>query len=114
MKVIPRRVYDRVMFDELDINMSERNNINSLTSLNHNQLSSEAFRPMIQYAWCASGYTDTHPGSFKTVAEICLSLDIEMCVALSCDAASFTCCSWCRKPLRFTHFFLNYHFHSFL
>ncbi|CAF1517005.1 unnamed protein product [Didymodactylos carnosus] len=69
MKVIPRRIYDRVMLDELDINMGERNNIIRLTSLNHNQLSSESFRRMIQYTWYASGYTDAHPGPFKTVAE---------------------------------------------
>ena len=66
MKVIPRRLYDRVLLDELDINISERNNIIRLMSLTHNQLSAEVFRPMIQYAWYASGYIDNHPGSFKT------------------------------------------------
>ena len=65
MKVIPRRVYDRVLLDELDINISERNNIIRLMSLTHNQLSAEVFRPMIQYAWYASGYIDNHLGSFK-------------------------------------------------
>ncbi|CAF1285980.1 unnamed protein product, partial [Didymodactylos carnosus] len=69
MKVIRRRIYDRVMLDEHDINMSERNNSIRLTSLNHNQLSSESFRRMIQYAWYASRYTDAHPGPFKTVVE---------------------------------------------
>jgi len=111
MKVIPRQMYDRVMLDELDINMSERNNIIRLTSLNHNQLSSETFRRMIKYAWYASGYTDTHLGPFKTVVEVCFSFDIATCAAPSCNAGSFICCSWCHKPLCFTHFFLNYHFH---
>jgi hypothetical protein len=90
MKVIPRRLYDRVLLDELDINMSERNNIIRLMSLTHNQLSSEIFRPMIQ---------------------VCFSFDAAICAVSPCDAAPFICCSWCEKPLCFSHFFLNYHFH---
>ena len=67
-KVIPRRLFDRVLLDELGINISEYNNIICRTSLTRNQLSSEVFHRMIQYAWYASTYTDNHPGSFKTVA----------------------------------------------
>jgi hypothetical protein len=111
MKVIPRRLYDRVLLDELYINISERNNIIRLVSLTHNQLSSEVFRRMIQYAWYASGYTDNHPGSFKTVSEVCFSFDATVCAMSSCDVVPFICCSWCAKPLCFNHFFLNYHFH---
>jgi hypothetical protein len=73
MKVIPRGIYDRVMLDELDISMSERNNSIRLTSLNHNQLASETFHRRIPYAWYANGYTDTNRGPFKTVAEVCFS-----------------------------------------
>ena len=111
MKVIPRRLYDRVLLDGLDINISERNNIIRLTSLNHNQLSADVFRPMIQYAWYASGYTDNHPGSFKTVTEACFTFDAIVCAAPSCDASPFICCSWCQKPLCMNHFFMSYHFH---
>ncbi len=95
MKVIPRRLFDRVLLDELDVNISERNNIIRLTSLTHNQLSSEVFRKMIQYAWYASGYTDNHPGSFKTVTEVCFSFDATICAMPSCDASPFISCSWC-------------------
>ena len=41
MKVIPPQVNDRVMLDELDINIRDLNNIIRFTSLNHNQLLSE-------------------------------------------------------------------------
>jgi hypothetical protein len=113
MKVIPRRLYDRVPFDELDINISERNNIIRFMSLTHNQLSSEVFHPMIQYAWYASGYADIHPGPFKTLAEMCFSFNTTIFATPSCNAAPFICCSWCGKPLCFDHFFVNYHFHWF-
>lgn len=93
MKVIPRRLYDRVLLDELDISMSERNNIIRLVSLTHNQLSAKVFRPMIRYAWYASGYIDNHPGSFKTVGAVCFSFDAKICAQPSCDAAPFIYCS---------------------
>lgn len=111
MKVILRRLYDRVLLDELDINMSERNNIIRLMSLTHNQLCSEVFRPMIQYAWYASGYMVNHLGPFQTVPDVCFSFNAAICVVSPCDAAPFICCRWCKKPLCFSHFFLNYHFH---
>jgi hypothetical protein len=111
MKVIPRRLYDRLLRHELDIHISERNNIIRFTSLSHNQFSSEVFPLVIQYAWYASDYTDNHPGSFKTVAEVYFSFDVTICAAPPYGTAPFICCSWCHKSLRFNHFFLNYHFH---
>lgn len=59
MRVTPRVLYDRVLLDELNISISERNHIIRLMSLTHNQLSSEVFRAMIKCAWYARGYTDT-------------------------------------------------------
>ena len=58
-KAIARRAYDRVRLDDININMSERNNILRLQSLIHNQMSSPIFVPMITYAWYASGYSKT-------------------------------------------------------
>ena len=58
MKVIPRQIYDRVILDELDIYMSECNNIIRFIPLTQNQLSSETFHRMIQYAWYVSTYKD--------------------------------------------------------
>ena len=49
-KVIARRIYERVLLDELEIHLAQRNNIIHLQSLIHNQLSSSVFTPMIRYA----------------------------------------------------------------
>ena len=73
MKVISCRLYHRVLLDGLGINMSEQNSIIWPMSLTHTQLSATVFRPMIQYTWYASNYIDKHPGSFKTVGEVCFS-----------------------------------------
>jgi hypothetical protein len=112
MRVIPRRLYNRVLLDELDINISERNNIIRLMSLTHNQLSSEVFHRMIQYPWYTSGYTENHQGSFKTVSEVCFSFDATICAMSSCDVwvHSFAAAG---VPNHYVSiiFFLNYHFH---
>lgn len=93
MKLIPRRSSDRVLLDEIDINMSERNNVIRLMSLTHNQLFAKVFHSMIRYAWYASGYTDHHPGSFKTVVGVCFSFDATTCAPPSCDTGPLICCS---------------------
>ena len=46
-KVIAHRVYDRVILDDINIHLAERNNVIRLHSLIHNQLSAPIFVPMI-------------------------------------------------------------------
>lgn len=66
-----RLVFDHVQFNDIVINLSERNNVVRLNSVAHNQLSSHLFVPMIKYSWFASVYIDQHPGPFQTVNDIC-------------------------------------------
>jgi hypothetical protein len=47
MKSLFRRAYDRVILDQLQISMSERNNIIKLVSLCHSQMSADIFRGLI-------------------------------------------------------------------
>ena len=82
MKVIPRRLFDRELLDELDINVSKRNNIIRRMSITHNQLSSEVFRKMIQHAWYASDHIAIHAVFFKTVAEVCSSFYAKYLLAM--------------------------------
>ena len=63
-KVIAHRVYDRVILDDINIHLAERNNVIHLHSLIHNQLSAPIFVPMIRYAWFKSGYVDANSGQF--------------------------------------------------
>jgi hypothetical protein len=111
-KVIVRKVYERVLLDEIDIHLAQRNNIIYLQSLIHNQLSSPVFTPMIRYAWFKCGYTDVNPGSFQTVIEVCFKLKQDHCDTYSCDQFSFIRCSYCNKILCLQCFFLNYHTHG--
>ncbi|CAF1652580.1 unnamed protein product, partial [Adineta ricciae] len=65
IKNLAKKLYDRVALDQLDVNLHERNNINKLVSLIHNQLSAPVFKNMILYSWFASGYLKRDPSPFK-------------------------------------------------
>lgn len=113
-KYIARRMFDRVLLDGLDINLSERNCIIRSQSLIYNQLCAPVFRKMLQYAWHASGYIDDHPGSFLTVKQVCFTFDNVPNNGGCCESSPFICCSWCRNNFCFQHFFSDYHFHHSL
>ena len=110
-KGIARRVYDRVILDDIDIQMAQRNNIMRLHSLNHNQISAPIYKPIIRYAWFKSGHLHNHPGQFQTVTDVCFKLSQPHCDISSCDSFSFIRCSYCRKILCVNHFFIEYHMH---
>ena len=111
-KVIVRRVHERVLLDEIDIHLAQRNNIIRLQSIIHNQLSSPVFVPMIRYAWFKSGYTDVDPRPFQSVTQVCFKFKQDYCDVHSCDQYAFIRCSHCSKILCFQDFFVNFHIHD--
>ena len=70
-KVIAHRVYDRVIPVDINIHLTERNNVIHLHSLIHNPLSAPIFVPMIRDAWFKSRYIDVNPGQFQAVVDVC-------------------------------------------
>lgn len=110
-KSIARRIADRVMLDEIDINMGLRDNIIKEQSLIHNQLSSKKFQKMIKYSFFKSGLTDDDPGEFENVHEVCFSGLENDCDIMDCKSDSFIRCSHCEKYLCFDHFFIQFHTH---
>ena len=111
-KIIVRKIYERVILDEIDIQAAQRNNIIRLQSLVHNQLSSSAFTPMIRYVWFKNGYIDVDPCPFQTATQVCFKFKQDCCDMPSCHQFSFIRCSYCNKILCLQDFFLNYHTHS--
>jgi hypothetical protein len=111
-KVIVRKLHDYVRLYNVDINLAQRNNIIKMSSLIYNQLSSKVFNRMIQFAWFQSGYLKIDPRPFQNVNEVCFSIVNYSCDIKNCDGTTFICCSWCKKSLCFSHFFVDYHFHQ--
>lgn len=111
-KYLVRKMYHHVRLYDLDIRLSQRNNIIKLNSLVYNQLSSPKFYSMIKYAWYQSGYLLRSPGVFQNVQEICFSFQIHNCQLQGCvDPTPFIKCAYCDKVLCLEHFFESYHFH---
>lgn len=109
-KYLARRIADKIILDEIDVDMGNRNNIIKEQSLIHNQLSSPKFENMIKYAFFKSGITEDNPGCFENLQQVCFPINNEKCA--ECDDSSFIRCSHCEKFLCFKHFFLAYHFHN--
>lgn len=110
-KFIARRIADRVVLDEIDINMGIRDNIIKEQSLIHNQLCSPKFNDLIKYAFFKSGLTQDHPGSFLDIREVCFPSDIQDCSVTDCENCFLIQCSHCEANLCFKHFFIDYHAH---
>lgn len=111
-KYLIRQTYDYVRLYDLEINLSQRNNIIKMNSLVYNQLSSPRFNLMLKYAWYQSGYLKQNPGVFENVKEVCFSFKESYCQMQQCDdSLPFIKCSHCNIVLCFEHFFIRYHFH---
>lgn len=104
-KHIVRTIFDHVRLQNIDCNLSERNNIIKLTSLSYNQLCSKKFSMMNRYSWFKGGYLENNPGSYQNVEETCFRFQDCSCHELHCNNISLIQCSFCEKVLCFYHFF---------
>ncbi len=107
MKIFIKRLYHHVAIEQIDINLWERNNIIKLISLVHNQLSSPAFKKMIQYSWFCSGSTNFNPSPFQNVLQVCFPqiASIEQCQEKNVLKQSSLTVLFVQKKLCFQHFF---------
>jgi len=110
-KYFYQRCFDHVAIDQINIDLRLRDNILKLHSLIHNQLSSDHFHSMMEYAWYSCGYTKQKPRKFQSVRDICFSFSADECSIPDCDVGSFMTCSWCDEVLCFHHFFVSDHKH---
>lgn len=111
-KKFVRIITNRVILDEIDIDLTTRENIIIMHSLIHNQLSSTVFTNMWKYSWYKSGYINDRPPPFLNVSEALFEQYSEKCSQDICEEGQFIKCGWCRKYLCFSHFFMSYHYHN--
>ena len=110
-KYFKQRICDRLALDEIDIDISSRNNILKMHSLIHNQLTAREFSSMTKYSWYSSDYLLDDPGPFQNVQHICFSFDDDLCSFSECNDFAFICCSHCNRILCFSHYFVLDHKH---
>ena len=98
--------HHRVSFEQLNIDLRNRNSIIRLYSLVHNYQSFPVFRPMISFARPTCGYIIHQHSNFSNVIETCISSLAEDCSIRDCQEGSFF---RCRKELCFKHFSVAYY-----
>ena len=77
-----------------------------------NQLSTEANRPMLRYAWQNAGYDIGEPVDTLTgVIDVAFSFDIIECAVMACDHFAFLHCVFCSHSYCFEHFTGSPHLH---
>jgi hypothetical protein len=104
-KLAVKACYNRVLVDNLAVNLGTRDNVLRLQSLIHNQFSAPAFTKMGQYAWFSAGLSTTDPRPFQNAQEILFSGTAQRCGIGGCGHDCFITCAWCRARLCFEHFF---------
>ena len=81
-----------------------------LHSVIYNQLSAEAYRPMLRYTWQNAGYDIGEPvDNFTSVIDVAFSNDIIEYAVMTCDDLSFCHCAFCSHSYCFEHFIENPH-----
>ena len=111
-KSFVRKISDRILLDDLKVNLHDRNEIMKIQSLTHNQFRSPRFKQFIKFAWFKAGYVHSRPPHFKTPVEFCFDLSIDDCHfdCTQCYDGVFVICSWCKLPLCFNHFYQQNHY----
>lgn len=107
-----RKISDRVLLDQLEFPLFQRNNILKLQSLTHNQLSSPRYKSLWLLSWYKSGYIDERPPHFIDPSHFLASGQDLVCDEDECDNVSFGKCSWCKKNYCFHHLLEIVHYCS--
>lgn len=112
-KSFSKKFTDRVLLDNLPIQLHNRNNIIKLHALIHNQFSPPKFEAMIKFASKKSGFP-VEVEMFDHPDNVIFDTLLESCGIDDCNLSSFIQCSWCGKHFCVKHFFaINPpHFHN--
>lgn len=110
-KIFVKQITNRIIVNEMNIQITSRNEIIKLHSLVYNQLQSDAYQPMLKYPWFKCQYMDTDPRPFTNVLETSFNVKDIVCNVDQCTDISFVECAHCHDILCFHHFYVLYHYH---
>lgn len=106
-----KRFSQKVILEDLDIELHDRNNIIQLNSLILNQFQSPKFYPIFMSGWRKAGFDVTLPENYESLKDISFNFEKNKCD--NCQASRpFIKCSWCEEVLCMKCFFQNSHYHN--
>lgn len=114
-----RKIWDYVVREKLNVQLQHRNSVLKLQSLTHNQFSCTRFQEMWKIGWKHPGYLEAgeHYDGL-TPSQYCFRSEAhknrEKCCRSPCLQTHFISCAWCRLTLCFTHFYVDYHFCTYI
>ena len=113
-KIYAERITDfmKIRSSNMQPKLHDRFFIMKLHSVIYNQLSAEAYRQMLRYAWQNAGYDIGEPvDNFIGVNDVAFSIDIIECAVMTCDHFAFLHCAFCSHSYCFEHFIESPHLH---
>jgi hypothetical protein len=109
-KIFSKRINERILMDNIPVDLKERNQLLKMHSLVFNQMQADSFTPLLKYSWFSCGYVEARAGRFRNLQEIIFDVQTNDCEL--CGIPAFMKCSYCETHLCFSHFFIEYHFHE--
>lgn len=107
VKLLIKRMQNNVILIKEKREINSREDCIKMHSIILHQLSADAFKPMIRYAWYSCGAGGDKP-AFKNVTEVCFPNEIQV-MKCTCTKTVFIRCAVCSKFLCFACFFDAYH-----
>ena len=113
-KIYAKRIIDfiKLRFSKMQPKLHDRFLIMKLHSVIYNQLSAEARRPMLRYAWQNASYDIVEPvDNFTGVIDVAFRIDIIECAVMRCDHFAFLHCAFSSHSYCFEQFSESPHLH---
>lgn len=102
-----KKIEDRILLDEIKINLHARDNVFRLHSLVYNMFAAPKFEPVLRYCWYKAGYIDQKPEPFETPVQFCFGKLKDKCSRPDCERLAFLKCGHCELEICFDHFFME-------
>lgn len=103
-KMFVKNFAERVLLDEIDIDLHDRNVIIKLHTIIHNQLRAPLFQPLISNAWARAAYP-VEKTFYNTFTDSIFDETGSFCGSSTCRKGSFILCAHCRTHLCLEHLF---------
>ena len=108
-KIYAKRITDfiKLRSSNTQPKLHDRFFIMKLHSFAYNQLSAEAYRPVLRFAW--QNDIGEPVGNFTGVIDVAFSIHIIQCAVMTCDHFAFLHCALCSHSYCFEHFIESLH-----
>ncbi|VDL64944.1 unnamed protein product [Nippostrongylus brasiliensis] len=109
LKNVMKRVRTCAMVNNVQFNMTQRDNILKVISQVYRMFCAPRFSKFLKYSWYKAGYVDDHPGSFVTPGDYLFDFSTVECFMNGCMETACIRCAVCEQYVCFTHFFALFH-----